>query len=341
MKYSDYKQASALKQKMRRHNDKVNKPVTINDLIVYPADPSINGEFNQPQQQSTSQSQEDRIARMTAEIRRLADFAVANHTQTSAGNNVTRIATPEFFFYTNPPLSQEEYSTLIQNIETMAAQLPQDIHMILGSFHLEHTSGALLNSTIHVQTGPQPEINAFAKNTVSHVDPASDTSRAFNQNPVRQDPSQLTSTKHNQELLNFKPKAFTGTEDSSVISNYPLIRCTAASGAEFITAVDVCLDNYMAHAAKILVDNIGTQDNLIPTHCSHVIVSNTISKSDHAQITEGGIVHHVDAWPSEQNGTPLDARNLQRFHNSIPLNVPFGDIKSLAFRRREVILTSC
>ena len=113
MKYSDYKQVSALKQKMRRHNDKVNKPVTINDLIVYPANPSINGEFNQPQQQSTSQLQEDRIARMTAEIRRLADFAVANHTQTSTGDYVTRIATPEFFFYTDPPLSQEEYSTLI------------------------------------------------------------------------------------------------------------------------------------------------------------------------------------------------------------------------------------
>ena len=67
----------------------------------------------------------------------------------------------------------------------MAAQLPQDIHMILGSFHLEHTSGALLNSTIHVQTGPQPEINAFAKTTHSPVDPAASASLAFNQNPVK------------------------------------------------------------------------------------------------------------------------------------------------------------
>lgn len=119
----------------------------------------------------------ERINRMLELIKILAGWTVAAHDKEKDNYPalVTRLVMDEFSLYTsNEPLSVPEFKYLSSKISELAAQLPPNIHMVIGTIPVLWSDFSVRNSALYIQSPLSPErnqsIHYFYKKNTSNID---------------------------------------------------------------------------------------------------------------------------------------------------------------------------
>ncbi|EKD72582.1 MAG: hypothetical protein ACD_45C00633G0009 [uncultured bacterium] len=156
--------------------------VNIREIIVTHTDPIEKGEFGM--NHFVQESENQVIARIFLQIQDLIKRAVQLHHQDNfdtennkmkpeCKNNITRLTTNEFFFYpckNRGPLTNEGFSELIGQIESYAAELPDNLHLAFGTFPVKNQQKEVHNIALYIQCGPTPQINATTKAFPAKID---------------------------------------------------------------------------------------------------------------------------------------------------------------------------
>lgn len=89
-------------------------------------------------------------------------------------DNITRVSTNEFFFYPaaeRGPFTENIFGQLLARIEDLAKQLPENLHLALGTFPVENNVREVHCVGIYIQTGTLPRIDTISKAFPSDRDP--------------------------------------------------------------------------------------------------------------------------------------------------------------------------
>lgn len=192
--------------------------------------------------------------------------SVTNELQPDKKNTITRLMTNEFFFYTQQPLSMEQFENLQQKIFEQAKKQPENLHIVLGSFAVLTPGGKVMNIVPHIECGQNPMFNFVVKNNPSCIDPA------FKHRP------NVDINIHGENCLN--ALSININNDKRPLSFNSVFQCKTAGDAELHVCMDICNDHAYATASKALnkkLDNASTENpKHMPTQCSHIVLSNSI-----------------------------------------------------------------
>lgn len=291
-------------QKQKRAIEQLNQNVAITDLVVrMPFAPY--GEAVP----STYNSVHPAINRLQAYITTLFAFANEYHhaincEQTSGSyqlkkekiNNITRLSTHEFFFYTEQPLTLTEFQFIISNIETMAGNLTPNIHVLLSSFAVKNKDDTLLNMSIFIESGNPPATHIFSKNTAS-------------QNDVNYDGACSLFSQQQDQQVSFHADNI-GEKNGNIISTGSVFEVKTQGGACYTQAIDICLDHALQHSKELLIRRIlENGDEILPNQIEHCVSSNSIALYDDSIISDYCV--HIDPSTSMQAyGAQTDSKKL-------------------------------
>ncbi len=280
------KQKSALQQ--------MNQNVVITDLVVRtPFAPY--GEANS----SANEPEEPPIKRLQAYIATLFSLANEHHGATNcdgeAGsyqikpdkkNNVTRLSTHEFSFYTEQALTLSEFQLILSNIEKMARKLTPNVHILLSSFAVNSPDGTLLNMSVFIEGGNPPELHVFSKNTASKND--------INYMGI----SSLFSQQQ-EEQVSFHADKISG-KNGFIVSTGSVFEVKTYGGARYTQAIDICLDHGLQHSKELLIRRImENADEVLPSQIEHCVSSNSIELYNDSIISDYCV--HIDPSISMQS----------------------------------------
>lgn len=218
-------------------------------------------------------------------------------------NNITRILTNEFFFYTSKPLTLNQFQTLQQKIANFAKDQPENLHLVLGTFAVLTPDGKIMNVLPQIECGSNPRINLIVKNNPSNIDP---TYKNYPNIDIKADDiSNLKITINNQECQ------FTFNN---------VTQCKTASGVSYYSCIDICADHFYGVAknnlnAKLIDYNMHKNKNLA-TQISHVVISNI---NDIYQDKALGNITHVDPSRSHNSGKKDAVMQKLNINNSVSL----------------------
>jgi hypothetical protein len=338
--------------------NKENQKIKVVDIIVKQTIGSSKGEFgsNITHDKATS------INKIKDQITLLAKIADQYNRDHFDKNTITRLITPEFMFYTNEPMYEHEFEDIVNHIKNLAANLSNNLFLVFSSFAVYATDengkvASITNKVIHVQceekikkeSGEEYEesvkIDIIAKVAAAAEDPFASKNIPFdkvangrNEQPIgsknKFSPYEYT---HTSILLGAKTK--TGNETKVTRSaNYGFpILAEIASGAKFISIIDICIGvtageavkNYYAFIEQLIADKA----TLIPTNLSQIITSNSIYLRGTDAITDKvayvDAAHYPQAGISSYNFMTLDENirtqypSMYRYGTDI-YNPPFG-----------------
>ncbi len=238
-------------------------PIQIQDIIVtHPSMPTM-GESRFPLEDDALY-----LGRMIKQISLLASFAKHHHhlnctkegkIKFSCENKITRVITDEFSFYPCQPLTIMAYQSLLREIHTIAKSLPLNIHLILASFPVIDTNSELHNVTLHVTSGPLPELHHHSKAIHSDIDVSYGYKLANNHS--------IPATPYMSQIHLEAPLLFSaGT----------ILCSTTAGGARFINNIEICLEhnqNVGRDCLREIVRAAQLSDEVFPIQYSHVLSS--------------------------------------------------------------------
>ena len=250
--------------------------------------------FNSSTEFSVDERQE-MIKRLINSIQGLVDIAILDSKKSNLNgdNDITRISTNEFYYYTQRPLSLDEFE-LIQNIisEWMSSQ-KKNIHLILGSFAVRTPSGMVINVTPHVCSGEKPKFSLIVKNNTSAID---FQYKEINGSPIKIGDSHCI----NEDEL---PKITISGEKIAFTFNN-IVANKLESNRDLITLVDICEDHFLGVAKK----NIQCIPDILQSNplVSHAIISNSILQ--YPRLSVGEVMHNdpLETWrkvAGEKSGT--------------------------------------
>ncbi len=190
---SDKARVSAIiKKRLQDRAKQVQGTVVVRDIIVVNTDNSGPGEFYgfsayyNHELALRYEAEETLIKRMFRQIRQIArevnfihlddNFEwVGDRLKMLPGkeNHVTRLSFNEFYFYPyqkHGPLSQHGFDALVQKVDTLAHELPENLHLVLASFPVMDAKHQVHNMVLHVQCGEEAKLYSFAKAIPSKQD---------------------------------------------------------------------------------------------------------------------------------------------------------------------------
>lgn len=286
------------------------KPIEIHDLIIttlgaFETDQkydskTLAGEFDNLDVDVKSQ-----VNRLFIAIQALIDKAAYRHKSSSKGdsdNKITRLVTNEFIFYTQSPLSLEEFTKLQERILKSAMQQPENLHLVLSSFAVKTPDNKIdadelpkiMNVVSYIECGKKPRVHFIVKSHPSEIDP-------------------VYSEMHDDErkpLLNLSvdnaPKEMYSIDllgKSYALGFNNIFECYTAGGQAFLCGVEICLDHHFGVVKgnyDEMIDNHvyeltqGGDPPLLPVYFSHVFTSNS-----HQELSEFciGTLTHADPDP--------------------------------------------
>jgi len=282
----------------------IDAPVTIRNMVASaymgwstwetPPRPLLpTGEFNLVTDKTTQ------IERMMTGIEALVTHAAnvhkadncipgSNELKPDNKNNITRLITNEFAFYTQKPLSMQEFEGLQNLMTILAKQQPENLHLVLGSFAVRTADNRIMNVAAHIECGKEPKVNLIVKNYWSQLDPVF----------VDEDANGVKGM-----LLNMDVRQNVPPPPPFTFNN--VIECKTAGNARFLTCIDICLDHMAGVAKKNVTDILdsavkgseaGTNDKVIPKSCSHVVTSCSTQRVPANELTP--IAHCDPQWSS-------------------------------------------
>lgn len=185
--------------------------------------------------------------------------------------NVSRLLTHEFSFYTQQPLSAENFVTLLTDIETYARLLPENVHCLLSSFAVNFNE-RLHNVSIYVVCGRDVTCHVFHK--------ASEAKEDFHYASLPNTFHQIT-----DEVFTNQAAAFVATGSNEITSSQSVFPITVYD-ITYLQCIDVCLDYHEKHSYRLI--NTATthpQSLPVPAYVSHIVSSNIL------EVTRGTIIH--------------------------------------------------
>lgn len=210
-------------------SDRINQPILIRDIVITATTRGAAGagEYDNKKNESETPSQTiDRLYEATQHIMQKAadDHHKMNCNQGQLSpdkqNNITRVVTNEFFFYTANPLTLEQFEKLMQKINDFAKKQPKNLHLVLGSFAVLNSDGKLINIVPHIESGLDPRINLIVKNNASTSDPK------YNERTY-------VEVDNTQNLAGLE---ITIDDKKNALSFNNVIQCETAGGLNFILA---------------------------------------------------------------------------------------------------------
>lgn len=168
---------------LKQQEQRVLADVVMRDMMVIGNEGLSSGEYAGLMHGSDKKKLRDEpegalVSRMVEQIKIIANRAAGIHLADnfSGGdakkmlpdkkNHVTRVSVNEFYFYPyrrRGPLSAAGFSALFESIGVMAGKLPENLHLILGSFPVVNEHHHVRNLVIHVQCGKKAALKVFAK----------------------------------------------------------------------------------------------------------------------------------------------------------------------------------
>lgn len=256
------------------HPAKPDTEITLEDILVTtPLDSPetlIAGQFGS---ESADEKSEIVLDRLYNQIDDMVKKLIEDRKITPKDDNhVIRLMTNEFFFYTKKPLEMKEFETLMQKISDLAKskRLPENFHLLLGSFAVLTHDRKVINVVPHIQCGTEPKINLVVKNNPSIIDPVySDEDGLIPNVDIR----------HGDDLkeygitINGKPHQFTFNT---------AVECITKGNKSFYCCIDICADHFYEVARESLIAQVESdaanteRKSSLPTVCSQVIISNTV-----------------------------------------------------------------
>lgn len=237
------------------------------------------GEFGSPElfngfQPPADETTDHVIERILAQIKLIASEAVNHHCNTHLNedgsiktgheNNVTRILTNEYFFYTKKPFTITEFEQLQNALFAYAKSLPNNLHLVIGSFAVRTPNNKVMNVVAHLECGAEPILNLAVKNARSQIDPV--------YSPLPNVSNKFDDISH---LGIWIDKTFIP------FSYHSIYTCKTAGGQLFYSCVEICVD----HAEGIAKTNYRQQlirdlfsvskSVVIPIHVSHLLQANS------------------------------------------------------------------
>ncbi len=235
-------------------------------------------------------------------------------------NNITRLVSDEFEFYTqhNQPLSTDDFQKIIEYIEEMAKNLQPNLVLILASFPVLGDDGLVHNTIVHVQTGPSPAINIFAKTTKAMCDPVyegHDTADLY------------TGQYYDQQDPESAPPTLLSDQHGFTIPRNSVTKVRTVGGAEYYSLVDVCLDHSIGIAKKNLQHEISERVrnsplDLIPNQVSHVLTSSSFTPI--LEQTVGRMMMHADPDVEDFSKPAFQVRQDLSDDQMAQINSAFG-----------------
>jgi hypothetical protein len=191
MPNEDLRLRAIVEKRFRERQFRHEGQVRVRDVIVIGEGSSCKGEFTGVnfffnKSKLRDEADDSLIARMHDEISALAHRVAAIHLadnfidadktkmREDKKDCVTRLTSNEFYFYPyakRGALKNESFANLLTRIESLAATLPENLHLILSSFPVMDADNQVHNTVVHVQCGELPRLYAFSKSMPSSVDP--------------------------------------------------------------------------------------------------------------------------------------------------------------------------
>lgn len=248
----------------------MNEDIHIRDIFVYAK--SINQIFGEYDQRKTKDEYDHVMERLFDHIELLANIANTYHQEyycqlsedgksyvlrPQCRNKITRLALSEFSLFAHRPLTLKEFSSLAEAVHKMAASLHPNVHLQLSTMAVITEDNTILNMSLHVQCGEDAIVTPFCKGSPYQEDIIY-SGAAFN-NPGA------------SEYI---------TNMSTQISNNTVIHVKTEGGAEYVQAVDVCLDHSARRSRELLhiaiSRDIAHDHRLVPDQIDHLITSNSV-----------------------------------------------------------------
>ncbi len=303
--HSDLSKAKMREKLLNHHEKKMaisNQPITIRDLAVHAI--SRSGSFGESRTHFNPHQKLSSRKRLLKHAESLIHFANTYHknyycdsnkngiytTKKDCLNKITRILLPEFSLYTQKPLSMDHFISFRKSIEKIAAKQQPNVHILLSSMAVTSEDNTILNMSLYIQCGQEPKIEAFCKSIDSNSDIQYPRSTLFSKQDHR-------TYYKNGELNRCK---YIASQSGNIISGNNVFIVKTEGGAEFVQAIDVCLEHLYEIAKNKLKDIIGFDDPLIiPDQADHILTSNTIKLIESSGITSP--IVHVDPVNSFNN----------------------------------------
>lgn len=245
---------------------------------------------------------------------------------------VVRLSTNEFFFYTQEPLTLQEFERLCDKLAWYAEKSYSGIHLILGSFAVITDDNFVMNVTPYIQCGEEPYFHFIVKNHTSSVDVRYHKfDKQGKMTLLKPLDVRVPNVRLPNIFINGKIKTF-------LFDN--IILCKTGAGTLFLTAVDICLDHILGVARENMRKWNATVAQVVDYFLSHVVISNTTGlASDECLVPR--VVHvdpqetpraqaHIVAQELDTPTEPLFGCNSIKLYNLAPAQM---------LTRREVIGT--
>lgn len=268
---------------------KINQPVTITDIVTRQAGEGT-GQFKLATVSAKSQFTKmikhlKLITAIANQYHQKENFDENNILKPNHENNVTRLMFHEFSFYTKKkPLSVAAFKLFIKKVEKLSSKLNENLFLLISSVPVLNPNNTVSNHVIHVQCGPLPKIEVLTKINPSPIDPVYPHTK---------------NAKYSEERSNIFYKAVANTllpntndNGSGIGLNYGrILRCETSGGAQFHTAIDICLDHARGEALRTFQREIeqtinSANNEPIPLQVSHVVTANSISFNDNNKIID-------------------------------------------------------
>lgn len=284
---------------------RIEKPVTIEDVVIVVNDETAGelgkgiGEFSFADMKSHTPEQHQKALKNLLEtIKILVNHFNYVHAKNldkeemreGCENDITRLTTNEFLFYTKNPLTIDEFKNLMEEVYKVAKGQPPNLHLVLASFAIllvngkvkgneedkEEYKDGIISIVPYIVCGKDPQMSFIVKSYPSTMDlqyrePGDEFSDAGDY--IELFGKDKYDIPQDQAILNV------GGKDCPLSYNN-VIRCKTAGGAEFHAGVNICLD----HSKKVADENMRAIENkaqhsseLFPIQEWLLITSNTTS----------------------------------------------------------------
>lgn len=270
----EYNRVKKIRDKITKRYEarlaRMNEDIHIMDIFVYAK--SVNQIYGEYDQRKTKDEYDHVVERLFDHIELLANIANIYHQQyycqlsedgksyvlnPQCRNKITRLALSEFSLFAHRPLTLKEFSLLAEAVHKMAANLHPNVHLLLSTMAVITEDNTILNMSLHVQCGKDAKVTPFCKGS-PHPGDIIYSGTAF-KNPGA------------SEYI---------TNMSTQVSNNTIIRVKTEGGAEYVQAVDVCLDHCDRRSRELLHKAISRDaahdHSLVPDQIDHLITSNSV-----------------------------------------------------------------
>lgn len=237
----------------------------------------------------TSRDHELMVDRLFYEIKELMQKAKASHlvnykrphTNEIDPNYITRLSTNEFFFYTQEPLTLQDFEALQNKIADETNTLPAGIQFVFGSFAVKTFDNRVMNVTPHITYNGTVSFNFIVKNYTTSIDvrykekDTYDTSQTLGLFDMGTKPSHLPQ-------INIKGVTQPVTFNNIIFSKTP-------GGESLLTVLDICSD-HLRGVGKFNIERLIEKDPAVTNlPISHMVLSNHVKLS--SKYCFGSVVH--------------------------------------------------